>query len=80
MAVDARMCYHIPDTVKNLDQVALIEPLCVGRHALPASGIDDFSELTVLVVGGGPIGLSVLWNLRAVGVKSAIVSEPTKIR
>ncbi|KAK4616180.1 (R,R)-butanediol dehydrogenase [Fulvia fulva] len=60
VAVDARMCYRIPDDVKNLDEVALIEPFCVGRHALPASGIKDFSELTVLVVGGGPIGLSVL--------------------
>lgn len=79
VAVSPRMCYRLPESV-NMDEAALIEPLSVGRHALPASGIKDFSDLTVLVVGAGPIGISVLWNLRAVGVKSMIVSEPTKLR
>ncbi|KAF2168824.1 hypothetical protein M409DRAFT_20841 [Zasmidium cellare ATCC 36951] len=79
VAVSPRMCYRLPDDV-NMDEAALIEPLSVGRHALPVSGIEDFSNLTVLVVGAGPIGVSVLWNLRAVGVKSTIVSEPTKLR
>lgn len=79
VAVAARMCYRLPENA-SMDEAALIEPLCVGRHALPVSGISVFSDLNVLVVGAGPIGISVLWNLRAVGVKSIIISEPTKLR
>lgn len=79
VAVSPRMCYRLPEDV-NMDEAALIEPLSVGRHALPVSGFEDFSNLTVLIVGAGPIGVSVLWNLRVVGVKSMVVSEPTKLR
>lgn len=73
------MCYALPDSVKT-DEAALIEPLCVARHGLSVSGIDDFSNLTVLVIGGGPIGISTLWNLRALKAKTLIVSEPTEVR
>lgn len=79
VAVDPKMCYPLPDKAK-MDEAALIEPLCVGRHGLTASGIEDFSNLAVLVVGGGPIGLSTLWNLRAVRTRLTIVSEPAEVR
>jgi threonine dehydrogenase-like Zn-dependent dehydrogenase len=78
-AVDAWMCYPLPESV-NLDEAALIEPLCVARHALAVAGVGDFAGKTVLVLGGGPIGIAVLWNLRAVGVGMLIVSEPTVLR
>ena len=78
-AVDANMCHALPDSVQ-LDEAALIEPLAVGRHALKSSGIKDFSNVSALVLGGGPIGLSVLWNLCALGSGPFIVSEPSSVR
>lgn len=79
--VSQRMCYALPESV-NMDHAVLIEPLAVGRHALRASGIEDsrWSELDVLVLGGGPVGLATLYNLRALGVKRVFVSEPTSKR
>ncbi len=46
-----------PFTKLSLDQLALIEPLAIGRHAVNRADIkaDDI----VLVVGAGPIGLCV---------------------
>lgn len=78
-AVQSRMCYLLPESVK-LENAALIEPLAVGRHALNNSGFEDFSKLNILVVGGGPVGLSVLHNLRAKGAGKLYVSEPTAKR
>ena len=48
---------------------------------MAASGVKDFSGLNVLVLGGGPVGLAVLFNLRAKGLDGRIfVSEPTAKR
>lgn len=79
VAVLPHMVYPLPDSVK-LEDAALIEPLAVGRHALTVSGITDWSKLTILVVGGGPVGLSVLFNLRAAGAHRVFLSEPTAKR
>lgn len=77
--VATRMCHALPESV-NLNDAALIEPLTVGRHALAAASIDDFSKLNILVIGGGPVGLAVLYNLRAKGAGQVFVSEPTARR
>ncbi|KAK5124856.1 hypothetical protein LTR85_001046 [Meristemomyces frigidus] len=79
VAVPPHVCYPLPDGVELAD-AALIEPLAVGRHALTASGVTDWSKLSVLVVGGGPVGLSVLFNLRAAGAHDVFLSEPTAKR
>ena len=84
--VAMRMCHVLPDDGSvDLDSVVLCQPLTVGRHALGASGITDFKGLNVLVLGGGPVGLAVLLNLRAKGVGVGLsgrvfVSEPTAKR
>lgn len=79
-AVEEGMCYLLPKEMK-MDEATLIEPLAVARHALTVSGFENFSDLDVLVVGGGPIGLAVLWNLKAVGgTGRVIVSEPAEGR
>ena len=84
--VAMRMCHVLPDDGSvDLDSVVLCQPLTVGRHALAASGIADFTGLKVLVLGGGPVGLAVLLNLRAkgagVGLSGRVfVSEPTAKR
>ena len=79
VAVEQAMCYPLDDNV-DLSLAALIEPLAVARHAVKTSGFDDFSNLDVLILGGGPIGQSVAIDLKSVGVKQVIVSEPAKTR
>ena len=76
VAVDASMCYALPDSVP-LEIAALIEPLTVAYHALTVSGIKDFNDRSVLILGGGPVGIAVIMCLRAQGVGTVIVSEPT---
>ncbi|KAK3717382.1 hypothetical protein LTR37_005771 [Vermiconidia calcicola] len=81
VAVQRDMCYPLPSEIP-LDQAVLIEPLTVGRHALVSSGVpmDQFKDISVLVIGGGPVGFSVLCNLRAAGCTKVYVSEPTANR
>lgn len=80
-AVRTDMLYALPEDTR-LDFAALIEPLAVARHALTASGIafDGWKGLSVLVVGGGPVGFATLCNLRAAGCEEVFVSEPTAQR
>jgi len=78
-AVPSRMCHFLPESV-DLRNAALIEPLAVGRHALNNSGFEDFSKLNVLVIGGGPVGISMLYNLRAKGAGKIYVSENRRRR
>ena len=58
------------------DQLALVETLGIGAHAVERAEIkpDD----TVLVIGAGPIGLSVIQFVLVTGAKLAVmdVSEP----
>ena len=73
------MCYPIPDSVP-LDFVALIEPLVVVCHAVNSSGIQDFKDKSILIVGGGPIGFAMIILLRSKGAQKIYVSEPTLTR
>ncbi|KAK3073058.1 hypothetical protein LTR53_005686 [Teratosphaeriaceae sp. CCFEE 6253] len=69
--------YSLPDNV-GLDVAALVEPLAVGWHAVNSSPFKPSD--TCLILGGGPIGLSVVQALRARGCKQIIVSEVSKMR
>lgn len=81
--VEMRMCHVLPDDGSfDFDSVVLCQPLTVGRHAIGATGIEDLMGLDVLVLGGGPVGLAVLLNLRAKGIgkggsERVFISEPT---
>lgn len=77
--VKTRMVYPLAEGV-DLNSAAIIEPLVVARHALSASGVGSFEDKNVLVVGGGPVGIAVLYNLKAKGVGRVFVSEPTAKR
>lgn len=57
--------------VLSLDQLALIETLGVGAHAVKRSQLRPGEEL--LVVGGGPIGLGASQFAMAIGAKVAVV-------
>jgi threonine dehydrogenase-like Zn-dependent dehydrogenase len=62
----------LPDNV-SLEVGALIEPLAVGWHAIDISPWKKGDS--ALVLGGGPIGLSVILALIARGCDNIIVSE-----
>ena len=50
-----------------LDQLALVEPLCVAAHAVARAGVE--AGECVLVIGAGPIGLSVVQFASLAGAK-----------
>ena len=52
-------------SVLSMDQLALVETLGIGAHAVTRSGVANGEE--VLVIGAGPIGLSVWQFARAAG-------------
>ncbi len=57
---------------------ALVEPLAVGWHAVGRARLT--ADSTALVVGGGPVGLSVLLVLKAQGINRVLLSEPSSTR
>lgn len=67
----------LPDNV-SLEIGALIEPLAVGWHSVDISPYKDGD--TALILGGGPIGLSVIQALQGRGCKNIIVSEVSSKR
>lgn len=52
---------------------ALVEPMAVAVHAVRSSGVSEQDR--VLVVGGGPIGQSVVLALAMAGVRQVVVTE-----
>jgi threonine dehydrogenase-like Zn-dependent dehydrogenase len=55
-----------------------VEPLAVGWHAVKASPFKKGDA--VLILGGGPIGISVILALKAKGADKIIVSEVSRKR
>jgi alcohol dehydrogenase len=60
-----------PSPKLTLDQLALVETLGIGGHAVERGAPRDGEDL--LIVGAGPIGLSVLEFARAAGAKVTVV-------
>lgn len=74
VAVDVQKLHVLPDSV-DLSIAALLEPLAVAWHAVKLSGISDWVGVPTLIVGGGPIGVGMIYALRAWGAKQIFVSE-----
>jgi len=74
LGVPARKLH--PSARLDFDQLALVETLGIGAHAVERAQLspDDF----VLVIGAGPIGLSVIQFARVSGARLAVMdlSEP----
>jgi threonine dehydrogenase-like Zn-dependent dehydrogenase len=64
--------FPIDDSISDHTAV-LMEPLAVGLHAV--LGCRPFPSGPVLVLGSGPIALSVVWALRAAGFAGEIVAQ-----
>ena len=57
----------------SLEQLATVEPLCIGHHAV-RRGAPQPGE-RVLVIGAGPIGLAVLEGLRGSGARVTVAER-----
>ncbi|KAM0817593.1 hypothetical protein AB5N19_03400 [Seiridium cardinale] len=78
--------WKLPTRV-SLEFGALVEPLAVGYHAVSVAPIAHpiLANTPILVLGGGPIGLSVIQAILAQSVSLSsppliIISEPSKAR
>jgi alcohol dehydrogenase len=54
----------------SFEQLALVETLAIGCHAVSRSGL--ISDETCLIIGAGPIGLSTLEFVKLTGAKTAV--------
>lgn len=75
--VKANMVHKLPRGV-DLKLGALVEPMAVAWHAVKKSRVRPGS--TALIAGAGPIGIGVWFALRAAGIETIIVSEPSATR
>lgn len=69
---DEKPVLKIPETV-SYEEAAQIEPLTVGVNAF--NGAKPKAGDKVLILGAGPIGLSILQCCQSEGINDAIVSE-----
>ena len=69
--------HELPGSV-DLRLGALVEPMAVSWHAVERSGAK--AGQSALIAGAGPIGIGVWFALRARGVETIVVSEPSPDR
>ena len=77
VATGARETIRLPDGL-DLESAALVEPLAVGIHAVRVADLKAGSR--VMVIGAGPIGLTVALWARFFGAREVVVSELTPSR
>ena len=68
----ARETIRLPESL-DLESAALVEPLAVGIHAVRMADVKAGSR--VMVIGAGPIGLTVALWTRFFGAREVVVSE-----
>ena len=61
----------------TLEQMATVEPLCIGHHAVRRAAVEPGER--VLIIGAGPIGLAVFEGLRGSGAR-VLVAERSAFR
>ena len=69
--------YPLPDNL-TFEDGALVEPASVGMHGVNTArpNPDDLA----LILGAGPIGLSALAGMKALGIKNVVVSDISEFR
>lgn len=76
LVYDADLIHPVNDL--DLDHLALIEPLAIGRHAIMRANIT--TDDTLLIVGVGPIGYGILMQCALHKQKVAVVdTNPEKL-
>ncbi|MGO1808754.1 MAG: zinc-dependent alcohol dehydrogenase, partial [Micrococcaceae bacterium] len=77
ISVPSRNVTTLPESMP-IQYGALIEPLAVAVHAVRRTQVKPSDS--VLVLGGGPIGQSVVLALKMLGVRKIVVTEVVKQR
>ncbi|CCF59797.1 hypothetical protein KAFR_0I00160 [Kazachstania africana CBS 2517] len=77
MCINESHCFKVPKDMP-MDIAALIQPIAVSWHAIKVARFKRGGS--VLVIGGGPIGLCTLLALQGHGCSDIVVSEPAKVR
>ncbi len=72
MILTEKLLFEVPNGLSD-EISALTEPFAVGAHAVARAGITG--NVVVMVVGCGPIGLSVIAALRARGIGPVIAMD-----
>ncbi|MDT3439258.1 MULTISPECIES: 2,3-butanediol dehydrogenase [unclassified Pseudofrankia] len=75
--VPRAMVHHLPASMSLADG-ALVEPMSVAFNGVLRSGVEPGQS--ALVFGAGPIGIGVMFGLRAVGVEDILLVEPAPAR
>ncbi|WP_018639341.1 2,3-butanediol dehydrogenase [Parafrankia elaeagni] len=75
--VPRAMVHRLPASM-SLAEGALVEPMSVAFSGVLRSGAGPGQ--TALLFGGGPIGIGVMFGLRAVGVDDILLVEPAPAR
>jgi (R,R)-butanediol dehydrogenase / meso-butanediol dehydrogenase / diacetyl reductase len=65
-------CIRLPESASMADG-AIVEPLAVALHGVNLSGVKDGDK--VLILGAGPIGLSVAFWCRRLGATDVVVQD-----
>lgn len=68
--VNARGATKLPSTM-SIEDSALVEPMAVGARAVRLANPDKDSK--IVIIGPGPIGLSVLFWLRQRGIENVVM-------
>lgn len=81
VAMPERNLVEVPDGV-DIAKAALAEPLAVSWHTarLGLAALHPSMDRSVLVIGGGAIGLAAALAFRAMGIAKVIISEPNEAR
>lgn len=69
---DELLMMPIPNGLSD-DEAALTEPMAVGLHAVNRAEMNK--KDVAIVIGCGPVGLAVIANLKAEGVKTVVASD-----
>jgi 2-desacetyl-2-hydroxyethyl bacteriochlorophyllide A dehydrogenase len=66
----------------NYEQIALVETLAIGAHAIDRAALDPAGKENILVIGAGPIGLSVIEfaKIKTAGGGKVIVMDVSEQR
>ena len=77
ICLDTHNSIILPESVDWIEG-ALIEPMAVGLHSVKMAS--SLQGKNVLIIGAGPVGLSVTYWARFMGAYNIVVSEPEELR
>jgi threonine dehydrogenase-like Zn-dependent dehydrogenase len=69
---------RVPDALENEELAPLIQPLSTVLYA--ADKLGDVTNLSVTILGGGPIGLMMTWTLNMRGASPIRIIDPIRDR